>query len=182
MVRTDGTDGIGIGRAKAFHRDHLDPILALKILLGAAEDILGIGRHEGNPSGAQSTEGLPDGLGGGQGRDPGAGGHLAGGGGIVIVRGQAGGRLGQTYDFHLCRAEQPGLVRNIVRPAGGEGRVVALAETLDMHLERGREQSVVFNLNGSVGRGNQNTKMANHRKTSWQQRGKTPDVWPAIMA
>ena len=128
VVRTDGTDGIGVRRAKAFHRDHLDPISAFKILPGAVEDGLGIGRHEGNTSGAQRPDGVPDGLGRGEGRNPGAGGHLAGGGGIVLVRGQAGGRLNQTHDFHLRRAEQRGLVRNIVRPAGGEGGVVALAE------------------------------------------------------
>jgi hypothetical protein len=164
------------------HRDHLDPIAAFKILPGAVEDCLGIGRHEGNTSGAQRPDGVPDGLGRGEGRNPGAGGHLAGGGGIVLVRGQAGGRLNQTHDFHLRRAEQRGLVRNIVRPAGGEGGVVALAETPDMYLERRWEQARVFHLNGGVGRGNQDPKMANHRKTSWQQRGTTPDVWPATMA
>jgi hypothetical protein len=113
---------------------------------------------------------------------PGAGGHLTGGGGIVLVRGQAGGCLDQTHDFHLRRAEQPGLVRNIVRPAGREGRVVTLAEPPNMHLERGWEQAIVFDLNGGVSRGNQDPKMANHRKTSRQQRGQTPDVWLAIMA
>ena len=162
ILRTQLADHVGIGRRKAFQRHHLQPVLALIVLLRPLDHRRRIGRHQRDPSRAQRLHRLADRLRRGDRRHARRRAHALRRDRIVVVGEQAGRCLRQTDHLHLRRAEQPRLIVHVLVFARCERAGAAGQQPPDMRLQRRRQQPAVLDLHRRVGRRNENAEMVCH--------------------
>ncbi len=169
VFRPELADRIGIGRGKAFERDHRQSVLALEITLCAGIDRLGIGRDEGDPLGAERAHCLADRHRRSKGRNPSGGADAPAHLGAIIIGKKAGRGLQQENHFDPGGAEELRLIVDILVARRRERCLVGAARRHAgvMRLPFGRQEAAVFDLGRRVGRRDQDAEMADrggHRR------------------
>ena len=158
-------DGIGVGGAEALGGDDGNAVLALVVVLGPRDHLLGVGRRHGDALCPERLQRPADGLRRGEGGHAGGFRHALHRDLVIVVGEQARRCLRQRDHFDARIAEQLGLVGHVGIQAGGERRAPAFAEPRCMHLQV-LGQPAELDLAGGVGGRDKDPEMARHQAGS----------------
>src|SRR5262245_50436805 len=150
-------------------------VLRLEIASGVFVHRLRIGRHDGDAARSERSDRAADGLRRRDGGDTGAGTHPFRDDVVVVVGEQARRRLGEDDHLDPGRAQQAGLIVDVLVTARRETTAAARHEASDVGLVR-RRQEAALELDRRVRGWNQHAEMSHRWRSRYTSATDRPDA------